>query len=1023
MSIFPLKPTSSYVKAYYAALAEFHEYGHTTEGNIRSAFADLLKKCSSPYDWRLIESFPFRGTGKQRLIADGALEDDLTLVHGLWEAKDNDDDLDAEIKLKVAAGYPLTNILFQSPDRAVLYQSGRIALDCDLTNPESLIEVLQLFFDYRQPHEVDWKEAVIKFSDKIPELAGGVTKILEAEQKKNSDFREKFQAFADLCRQSVNPDLTDSAIQKMLVQHLLTERIFRKVFDNQEFLNRNIIAIEIEKVIHSITAKHFSRDTFLKPLDRFYKAIEEAALTQTGYTEKQNFLNAVYEKFFQSFDRKQSDTHGIVYTPQPIVDFMVRSVEEVLKLEFNKSLSDEGVHILDPFTGTGNFITRIIQQIKKSRLPQKYASELHCNEIMLLPYYIASMNIEHAYMERVEAYKPFEGICLVDTFELAEGRQSSLFTPENTQRVQKQKDAPIKVIIANPPYRVGQKKEDEENKKRKYPALDHRVSETYVAASNASSKSKLTDSYIRALRWATDRIEAEGVIAFVTNSGFLDRSDSDGIRKYLSEEFDEIYVVDLGGSVRKHPHLSGTTHNVFGIRLGVCISILVRRDKKQKKASINYLVLETDLKKGQRLQCLTELESIGKASFVPLIPDARHNWLNEGTRSDYESFIPIGDKAGKKAKAEAQSIFRTFSLGVNSNRDPWVFNFSSSDLLRNVRRSLVFYNSMVATLDPSLRKLGQLDEDGVLPAPQTEISWSEGLKLKLLSRTKAKFREESLRTALFRPFTKTNIYFDAHLNERRYLIPQFVPDRSAESENRLIIVKTGREIPMFPLATNLIPSGLTQGGSQHFPFYVYDKSGMNRRENITDWALDRYRRHYKSESISKWDIFHSTYALLHHPEYRSRYAADVKRGLPRIPFPKDLQPFAAAGKLLMELHVNYEQQAEYPLEEIEHPGKPWTLRVEKMSLNKSKTELRYNGALTLHGIPPATFDYRLGNRSALEWVVDQYAVSTDSRSGIVNDPNRAEDERYILRLIGQVITVSLETQQIVTGLPSLDFPS
>jgi hypothetical protein len=322
-SLFPLKPTHKPVLAYYAALAQFHQDGHKTEGNTRSAFADLLKKCASPYDWHLVEEYQFKGTHKQPLRADGVLVDSLTLVHGLWEAKDTADDLQKEIKSKVAAGYPLTNILFQSPDRAVLYQDNHIALDCDLTKPENLIEILQLFFEHRQPHEVDWEEAVLKFSEKIPDLAGGVTKILEAEHKKNADFREKFQAFADLCRQSINPDLTDPAIQKMLVQHLLTERIFRKVFDNQEFLSRNIIAAEIEKVIHSITAKHFSRDTFLKPLDRFYKAIEEAALTQTGYTEKQHFLNAVYEKFFQSFDKNQADTHGIVYTPQPIVDFMV----------------------------------------------------------------------------------------------------------------------------------------------------------------------------------------------------------------------------------------------------------------------------------------------------------------------------------------------------------------------------------------------------------------------------------------------------------------------------------------------------------------------------------------------------------------------------------------------------------------------------------------------------------------------------------------------------------------------------
>jgi hypothetical protein len=285
MSPFPLKPTHAPVKNYYAALAKFHQHSHDTEGNTRSAFADLLKNCCSPYAWHLVEEYQFKGTAKQPLRADGALVDDLTLVHGLWEAKDSSDDLQVEIKKKVAAGYPLTNILFQSPDRAVLYQDNRIALDCNLTKPDNLIEILDLFFEHRQPHEQDWEEAVTKFADKIPDLARGVTAILEAEDKKNPAFRENFQSFAELCRQSINPDLTDDAIRKMLVQHLLTERIFRKVFNNQEFLSRNVIAAEIEKVIRSITARHFSRDEFLKPLDRFYTAIEKAAESQTGYTE------------------------------------------------------------------------------------------------------------------------------------------------------------------------------------------------------------------------------------------------------------------------------------------------------------------------------------------------------------------------------------------------------------------------------------------------------------------------------------------------------------------------------------------------------------------------------------------------------------------------------------------------------------------------------------------------------------------------------------------------------------------
>ena len=406
MSLFPLKPTHAPVKAYYAALDQFLKLGHTTEGNTRSAFADLLKKCASPYKWHLVEEFPFKGTGKQPLRADGALIDELTLQHGIWEAKDLGDDIDAEIKKKRAAGYPLTNILFQSPSRAVLYQDNIIEFDDAITTPEKLIEVLEHFFDYRTPTFRSGKTPLPSSPRRSRNWLRPSKRRYREEDRRNTKFREAFASFLELCRQSINPDLSEDAVRKMLIQHLLTVRIFTRVFHNEDFVRKNVIAAEIEKVIDTITARYFSRNEFLKPLDHFYTVIEKAAESQTGYTEKQHFLNAVYEKFFQRFDRKQADTHGIVYTPQPIVDFMVRSVEEILHAEFGKSLSDSGVHILDPFTGTGNFITRIMQQIKRSALPQKYAEELHCNEIMLLPYYIASMNIEHAYMERVGEYSP-----------------------------------------------------------------------------------------------------------------------------------------------------------------------------------------------------------------------------------------------------------------------------------------------------------------------------------------------------------------------------------------------------------------------------------------------------------------------------------------------------------------------------------------------------------------------------------------------------------------------------------------
>jgi predicted helicase len=614
MTTLNLKATHASVKAWYEALDRFGRGNFDNEGNIRGAFERLLEKCAHQFGWAVVPEYQIARKGQHPIRVDAGLIDAFNLPRAYWEAKDSKDKLEDEIRKKFQAGYPRTNILFQSPSRAILYQNGGIALDTDITLPENLVEILRLFFEYREPHIREWEDAVREFADRIPEIASGAMKLVAAERISNKAFLERFAAFADLCRESINPALTDEAVEKMLVQHLLTERIFRRIFDNPEFSRRNVIAAEIEKVIASLTQKHFSRDQFLQPLNRFYKAIEDAASQTAGYTEKQSFLNVVYEKFFQRFDAKQADTHGIVYTPQPIVDFMVRSVEELLKQEFGRSLSDEGVHILDPFVGTGTFITRVMQEIKKTRIEKKYASELHCNEIMLLPYYIASMNIEHTFAEMAGHYEPFEGICFVDTFEIAS--QHSLFSSANTERVKKQRIAPITVIIGNPPYNVGQKNENDANPNPSHDWVDRRVAETYRKKSKASSTTKLGNLYVRAIRWASDRIETQGVIAFVTNNGFLTKRVFDGMRMCLAEEFDELYVLDLGGDVRDNPKLSGTTHNVFGIQPGVSINFLIRSpNPNPDRHGIYYARVDEFWRKEQKFAFLLESDSLARLAW------------------------------------------------------------------------------------------------------------------------------------------------------------------------------------------------------------------------------------------------------------------------------------------------------------------------------------------------------------------------------------------------------------------------
>jgi predicted helicase len=572
-----LKPTHKPVQNYYEALRQFKTIGVSHEGAVRSAFQTLLEHCGRQFGWKLVPEWQVKRNHGHPLRVDGALVDEFRLTHGFWEAKDSHDDLGKEVKKKLTAGYPQNNIIFQAPERAILWQNGRSVLDVDITEPVALVEIVKQFFDYTPPEFEEWNDAVTHFQNQVPELGRALAELIKDEEESNPRFRAAFDDFLALCRQSINPNLSAQAVEEMLIQHLLTERIFRTVFNNPDFTRRNVIASEIEKVIDALTSQSFSRDGFLQSLDRFYKAIDSTAKTIDDFSQKQEFLNTVYEKFFQGFSVKVADTHGIVYTPVSIVNFMVRSVEDILQKEFGKSLSSPDVHILDPFVGTGNFIVHIMQAIKKTALAQKYHNELHCNEVMLLPYYIASMNIEHEFYERTGNYETFEGICLVDTFELAEAQQISFFTTENTARVERQKRAPIRVIVGNPPYNAWQLNENDNNKNRKYKVMDRRVAATYTKDSKATNKNALSDPYVKAIRWASDRIGDEGIVAFVSNNSFVDNLAFDGMRKHLAQDFDEIYVLDLGGNVRKNPKLSGTTHNVFGIQVGVSVNLFVRK--------------------------------------------------------------------------------------------------------------------------------------------------------------------------------------------------------------------------------------------------------------------------------------------------------------------------------------------------------------------------------------------------------------------------------------------------------------
>ena len=1020
-----LKPTHKPVKAYYESLDQFDRLGITHETAVRSAFQSLLESCGKQFDWTLVPEHPMALNRNKRIVVDGALIDDFRLTHGYWEAKDIHDDLSTEVQRKFEAGYPTDNILFQTPQRAILYQDDRRVIDADLTDPKQLIETLQTFFAHRPQEIAEWEGAVAQFKDIVPDIGNGLAELIQKERQTNSRFTSAFADFLDKCRLSINPNLSEAAVEEMLIQHLLTERIFRTVFSNPDFTSRNVIAREIETVIDALTSQSFSRDDFLQSLDRFYVVIERTAATINDFSQKQHFLNTVYEQFFQGFSVKVADTHGIVYTPQPIVDFMVKSVEHILKTEFDRSLSDGGVHIIDPFVGTGNFIVRIMREIRKTTLEHKYTSNLHCNEVMLLPYYIASMNIEHEFYEATGRYLPFEGICLVDTFELAEPQQMALFTEKNAERVERQKETPMFVVIGNPPYNAGQVNENDNNKNRKYATMDARVRETYSQDSKATLKNKLSDPYVKAIRWASDRIGDGGVVAFVTNNGFLDGIAFDGMRKHLAEDFDAIYILDLSGNVRKNPKLSGTTHNVFGIQVGVSINFFVKKSSQpETHAKIFYASVDEFWRKEDKYRYLDTKKHYQNIEWNPITPDQRYTWLTEGLHTEFEVFIPIGTREAKSAKGEVSDvIFKTYSLGVSTNRDAWVRNFNRNALTENISSMIDTYNEQVFKWEREATRNANVDDFVI--SDEKKIKWSRNLKRELKRRKIAEYTEPKVRSSLYRPFTKSYLFFDLIMNDEISSFPSILPTLETEAENRVICVPSvGGRTDYWCFCTDIIPGlSLTSlDGTQCFPFYTYDEDGSNRRENITNWALEQFRGHYEDDAITKWDIFYYVYGLLHHPDYRERYQANLKRELPRIPFTPDFWGFAKAGQRLSEIHVGYEDMPEYPLEFIETPDMPLDWRVEKMRFSKDKTQIVYNDFLTLDGIPSKALAYRLGNRSALEWIIDQYRVKEDKRSGIISDPNREDDPQYIVKLIGKVITVSLETVEIVEGLPKLGIP-
>lgn len=856
------------------------------------------------------------------------------------------------------------------------------------------------------------------------------------------DVAATFDEFLEGLRGNLNSSITRDDAIDMLSQHLITKPVFDALFQGYSFAEHNPVSKAMQGMLEVLDGQNLVSEQ--EALAKFYESVRIRAEGIDNAEGKQRIINELYEKFFKVAFPRVAESLGIVYTPVEIVDFILHSVEHVLTTEFGASISDPGVHVLDPFTGTGTFITRLLQSglIRPEDLLRKYTQELHANEILLLAYYIAAINIEATFHGVAGGdYVPFNGIVLTDTFQMTEADDTmdEVFFPDNNERVADQKALDITVVVGNPPYSVGQGSENDNNKNLAYPSLDEAIRRSYVASSSAVNKNSLYDSYIRAFRWATDRVGQHGIVGYVTNGSFIDGGAANGFRIALAREFSAIYVFNLRGNARTSGELRRMEKDsVFGqgSRTPVAITLLVKNGAGAASGKLHYHDIGSYLSREQKLGIVGTFNNLSAVPWAELTPNRSGDWINH--RSElFESFPPLG----AKGSSDSEPLFATYSLGLKTNRDAWAYNFSREKLLANMQRMIDFYNKQVA----DFKKLVHLEGssagsvESFINSDDSKISWTRSLKEDIGKSKSASFSNRTA-VSLYRPFSKQWLYFDRQMNEMVYQIPKLFP--TPDHEN-LVIATTGvgASRPFSALITDVIPNLHLQDTGQCFPMYYYDKveeddnlfsdgpppqDGYVRRDAITDLMLTRFRARY-GRTIEKPDIFYYVYGLLHSPEYKERFAADLKKMIPRIPFAGDFWAFSTAGRALAEWHLNYETVEPWPLEE-RSTGAP-SLRVSKMRFGKAasgadRSTVIYNSTLTLTGIPAKAYEYQVNGKSAIEWIMDRYEIKTDKASGIVNDPNHWGEEMgnpsYIIDLLKRMVTVSIRTVEVVDALPQLN---
>ena len=937
-------------------------------------------------------------------------------------------------------------------------------------------DVTQMFLPFDEMAQGIYAQIVLKCGNRRywENWAGDIGEIAQTHIKQitniidlNAGAKTAFDAFLTEIRDDLNPEITQADAIEMLAQHMITKPVFDTLFKDNEFTEHNPVSKAMETVLKQLDQHNLKPES--ESLQRFYKSVQRSAKGIETATERQELILELYDTFFRSAFPTLTQKLGIVYTPVEVVDFIIHSVNDVLKSEFGKTLGDEKVHILDPFTGTGTFITRLLQSglIKPEQMEHKYKNEIHANEIVLLAYYIAAINIESVYRDKAKdhadgavlPYAPFDGIVLTDTFQLYEQEKDMVadLMPDNSERRTNQKARDIRVIMGNPPYSTGQRSENDDAKNVDYPNLDKAIRNSYVKHSKATNKNGLYDSYIRAFRWATDRIKEKGndrgIVAYVSNAGWVDRSFGDGLRKSLAEDFSSLYVFHLRGDIRKNMLSGGRAkegQNVFdsGGMIGIAISVLVRNPDAKEFGKIYFHNIGDDLKTDQKLAIVQNFKSIdgitdSKKGWETIQPDGKHDWINQGEPS-FANHISIGTKKSKTAT----TIFTNYSNGLKTQRDSWCYNSSSKALAKNMKSIIDFYHSESERFasDGAGKKL-----DSFVNADPTKISWTMGLKDNLVKRKTTNFDSKKIIVAQYRPFQKQLLYFDKFLNEMHYQIHKIFP--TGLEKNRVITISgVGARSGFSFLMSSHIPDLHLIDTGQSFPLKLYEAPNKDdllkaetpaytERDGISNEGLAHFKAAYPNKTITKEDLFYYIYGLLHSPQYRDRFKNNLSKELPRIPAVKtfaDFQKFSRAGRELGDLHVNYEDAELHPItikqgdlqmanitDEVAYFRIAKKMKFGKNGKDNDKTTVIYNTNITITNIPLIAYEYIVNGKSALEWVMDRHVVKLNKDSGIINDANDYANETmqnpaYPLQLFQRVITVSLKTMEIITNLPDLD---